>query len=47
MEPVGTFDTYGDTISELSLRVPAEAFESLAFDECELQKEWKDSSSEE
>lgn len=38
-------DKYGDTISEVSLRVLA--LESLAFDECELHTEWKDSSSEE
>ena len=44
---VRAFDTQEETTSEVSLTVPAEALESLAFDECELHKEWKDSSSDE
>lgn len=36
-----------DKISEFSLRLQAEALESLNWDGGELQKEWKDSSSEE
>lgn len=40
-------DPFGDKMSVVSLRLPAEAFERRKFDESESQREWKDSSSDE
>ena len=40
-------DSCGEKRSNVSLALPAEALESLTFDESDSPKEWKDSSSEE